>query len=117
MLAREQEQATNTQATLRSQQSASSRKSISYNTIYNKISFIAEQATNQNLDYEPTSIQESIQEDNWKTVWSNKRTIEDKKVIWFELTHDFMLFFTYMYIAGINQFFDNVMNQSWVESK
>ena len=28
-----------------------------------------------------------------------------------------MLFFTYMYIAGINQFFDNVMNQSWVESK
>ena len=28
-----------------------------------------------------------------------------------------MLFITYMYIAGINQLFDNVMNQSWVESK
>ena len=45
------------------------------------------------------------------------KTLEDKSFIWFELTRDFMLFITYMYIAGINQLFDNVMNQSWVESK
>ena len=63
MLAREQEQVTTTQTTIRSQQSAIF---CSWKFCKDKKSYITEreQATDRNPDYEPSSIYDSMYEDN-----------------------------------------------------
>ena len=68
VLAREQEQVTTTQTTLRSTKCLKIKYSLtpySWKYCKAKISFIAEQATDKNPDYEPSSIYDSIYEDNW----------------------------------------------------